>query len=78
VTLLLEDELGALSETGFDLDLLNSGLNFDCLGVMLNHAPIILNLFNGAIVEFTKSALDIDDDVLGLGRTFLCQATKAV
>ncbi len=49
---LFEDKLWTFIEAGLDLDLLNSALDFDCFGVVLDDSPLILDLLYGPIVQF--------------------------
>ena len=61
VSLLPEDELSALREARLDLDLLDLGLSGASFGVMLDDLALVLDLFDGAIVELLERAVHCDD-----------------
>ena len=58
--------------------MLSVWLKLDCLSIVLDYVPTILNLLDRAIVQLFERAVKSDDDVFGLSCLGLLQASIAI
>ena len=78
MTLLLEDQFGALRETWFDFNLLHSARGLNGLGIVLHNILVVVDLLDAAIVELIKGTVQGDHDVFWRTSLGLLDTSKTV